>query len=218
MNKVYRTNITAIAHTLVWPFTIPFTYNGYTLSLCKVETATRLLKCFPSSLPECLWQEACSQTALVAEIEIIPWCLIFSNLSTPIHLYSSPLIKSIHIFKRIILVKLVLLWKWKCKIRKLLSSHVLLSSFLLRSSRTALQAKVYRIFNHANWPIKTRYFHWLCSNTKLSKIDATVSSAVLDALSPAFVLCLIAFFIWPPTSTISWKTTLRLSVVLIQQS
>ena len=44
---------------------------------------------------------------LVAEIEIIPWCLIFSNLSTPVHLYYGPQIKANHDFKTIILVKLV---------------------------------------------------------------------------------------------------------------
>ena len=49
-------------------------------------------------------------TSRVAEIEIIPWCLIFSNLSTPVHLYYCPQIKPIHVFKRIILIQLVLLW------------------------------------------------------------------------------------------------------------
>ena len=110
------------------------------------------------------WQEACFETDSRPEIEIIPWYLIFSKLSALALLYYRPQIKSIHVFKRIILVKLVLLWKWKCKSRKLLSSHALLPSFLLRSNRTTLQAQIYRVFNHANWPIKTRHSHWLCSN------------------------------------------------------
>ena len=41
--------------------------------------------------------------------------------------------------------------------------YVLLSSFLPRSNRTTLQAQVYRVFNHADWPIKWRHSHWLCS-------------------------------------------------------
>ena len=134
-------------------------------SLCKVETATRLLKCLFFHLCQSVYDKRrVLKPILVAEIEIIPWCLIFSNLSTPVLLYYRPQIKSIHVFKRIILVKLVLLWKWKCKIGKLLSSHVLLPSFLLRSNGTTLQAQVCWVFNHANWPIKTRHSHWLCSN------------------------------------------------------
>ena len=59
-----------------------------------------------------LCQSVCSKRRVlkpirVAEIVIIPWCLIFSNLSTPVHLYYRPQIKSIHVFKRRILVKLV---------------------------------------------------------------------------------------------------------------
>ena len=50
------------------------------------------------------------------------------------------------------------------RVQKTLSSHVLLSSFLLRSNRTTLQAQVYRVFNHADWPITRRHSHWLCSN------------------------------------------------------
>ena len=134
-------------------------------SLCKAETATRLLKFFLHLCQSVYDKKLVLKPILVAEIEIIPWCLIFSNLSTPVHLYYRPQIKSIHVFKRIILVKLVLLWKWKCKIRNLLSSHVPLSSFLLHSNRTTLQAQVNRVFNHANWPIKTRHSHWLCSKT-----------------------------------------------------
>ena len=41
--------------------------------------------------------------------------------------------------------------------------NVLLSSFLVRSNRTTLQTWVYRVFNHANWPIKTWHSHSLCS-------------------------------------------------------
>ena len=134
-------------------------------SLCKVETATRLLEYFLHLCQSVYDKRRVLKAILVAEIEIIPWCLIFFNLSTPVHLYYRPQIKSIHVFKRIILVKLVLVWKWKCKIRELLSSHILLSSFLLRSNRTTLQAQVYRVFSHANWPIETRHSHWLCSNT-----------------------------------------------------
>ena len=160
-----QNQFTAIEHSSVWPFTIPFpfTFNGNTSSFCKVETATRLLKCFSSFCQSVYDKRRVLKPILVVEIEISPWCLIFSNLSTPVHLYYRPQIKSIHVFKRIILVKLVLLWK--CNIRKLLSSHVLLSSFLLRSNRTTLQAQVYRVFNHANWPIKTRHSHWVYSKT-----------------------------------------------------
>ena len=80
-----------------------------------------------------------------------------ANLSTDVHLYYHAQIKSTHVFKRIILVKLVSLWKWKRKTWKHLSSHVLLSSFLQRSTRTTLQAQVCRVFNHANWPVKMRH-------------------------------------------------------------
>ena len=55
---------------------------------------------------------------LVSEIEIIPWCLIFSNLSTPVHLYYRSQIKSIHVFKTIILVKLVFIVKMKMQDKK----------------------------------------------------------------------------------------------------
>ena len=41
--------------------------------------------------------------------------------------------------------------------------NVLLSSILLRSNRITLQTPVYRVFNHAIWPIKTRHSHSLCS-------------------------------------------------------
>ena len=76
-------------------------------SLCKVETATRYLKCVSSSLQSVYDKRRVLKPILVAEIEIIPWRLIFSNLSTPVYLYYCPQIKSIHVFKRIILVKLV---------------------------------------------------------------------------------------------------------------
>ena len=42
--------------------------------------------------------------------------------------------------------------------------NVPLSSFLVRSNRTTLQAWVYRVFNHPNRPIKTRHSHSLCSD------------------------------------------------------
>ena len=45
--------------------------------------------------------------------------------------------------------------------------NVLLSSFLVRSNRTTLQTRVYRVFNHANGPIKTRHSHSLCSESFL---------------------------------------------------
>ena len=66
--------------------------------------------------------------------------------------------------------------KMNMRVQKALSSHVLLSSFLLRSNRTTLQAQVYRVFNHADWPIKRRHSHWLCSKVYLElthfKIDS----------------------------------------------
>ena len=78
-------------------------------SLCKVETATRLLKFF-LHLCQSVYDKRCVlKPILVAEIVIIPCCLIFSNLSTPAHLYYRPQIKSIHVFKCLFLVKLVLL-------------------------------------------------------------------------------------------------------------
>ena len=40
--------------------------------------------------------------------------------------------------------------------------NILLSSVLPRSNRITLQTPVYRVFNHAIWPIKTRHSHSLC--------------------------------------------------------
>ena len=62
-------------------------------SLCNVETATRLLKCLSSSLQSVYDKRRVLKPILVAEIEIIPWCLMLSNLSTPVHLYNRPQIK-----------------------------------------------------------------------------------------------------------------------------
>ena len=78
-------------------------------SLCKAETATRLLKFFLHPCESVYDKKPVVKPILVVEIEIIPWCLIFFNLSTPIHLYYNPQIKSVDVFKRIIPVKLVLL-------------------------------------------------------------------------------------------------------------
>ena len=41
--------------------------------------------------------------------------------------------------------------------------NALLSSIFLRSNRITLQKPVYRVFDHAIWPIKTRHSHSLCS-------------------------------------------------------
>ena len=46
--------------------------------------------------------------------------------------------------------------------------NVLLLSFLVRSNRTTLQTWVYRVFIHANWPIKTWHSHSLCSEVFLT--------------------------------------------------
>ena len=69
-------------------------------SLCKVETVTRLLKFFLHLCQSVYDERPVLKPILVVKIEIIPWCLIFSNLSTPVHLYYCPQIKSIHVFKR----------------------------------------------------------------------------------------------------------------------
>ena len=69
-------------------------------NLCKVETATRLLKCFFFHLCQSVYNKRCVlKPILIDDIEIIFWCLLFSNLSTPVHLYYRPQIKSIHVFK-----------------------------------------------------------------------------------------------------------------------
>ena len=44
---------------------------------------------------------------------------------------------------------------------------VLMPSILLRSNRITLQTPVYRVFNHAIWPIKTQHSHSLCSKIEL---------------------------------------------------
>ena len=44
--------------------------------------------------------------------------------------------------------------------------NVLPSSFLLCSNRITLQTPIYRVFNHAIWPIKTRHSHSLCSKQR----------------------------------------------------
>ena len=177
-NKVHRTNITAIEHTLACQLQFHLYITVIHSSLCKVETVIELLKCVSSSFPEQSERESESNSdhgkrhvpkrILVTEIEIILWCLIFSNLSIHVHLHYHRQIKSIHVFKRIILVKLVLLWKCKLKTRKLLSSHVLLFSLLLRLNRTTLQAQAYQVFNHKNWLIKMRHSDWLCSKAVLT--------------------------------------------------
>ena len=41
--------------------------------------------------------------------------------------------------------------------------------FLLRSNQNSLQTPVYRDFNHAIWPIKTRHSHSLCSTIEFIK-------------------------------------------------
>ena len=60
--------------------------------------------------------------------------------------------------------------------------NVLLSSFLVRSNRTTLQTWVYGIFNHANWPIKRRHSHSLCSNGCLTAFS------VINILELNFIL------------------------------
>ena len=122
--------------------------------------------------------------------------------------YYRPQIKSIHVFKRIILVKLVSLWKWKCKIIKLLSSHVLLLSFLLRSNRTTLQAQVYWVFSHTDWPIKTRHSHWLCCN-----IIFDSQRKILDSFCPPVG--------WGTASNLSlsaWNSNIPLLIFLAELS
>ena len=79
-------------------------------SLCKVETTTRLLKCFLFIFAD---KRRVLKPILVAVIEIIPWRLIFSNLSAPVHLYYRPQNKSVHVLKRIILVKIGFIVKMK---------------------------------------------------------------------------------------------------------
>ena len=94
------------------------------------------------------------------------WFVIFSNLFTPVHLYYRPQIKRIHVFKRIFRSDISRENQNATNLerfRKILLSHVLLSSFSLCWNRTNPEAQVYRVFNHANWPIKMRRSHWLCS-------------------------------------------------------
>ena len=105
---------------------------------------------------------------LTVEIEIIHWCLTnalqilsydswyFPNYGLLffyiIVLRFNRFMSSKEEFRSNCLYMWDELSKWKCKFRKLLSSHALLSSFLLRSNQTTLQAQVCRVFNHANWP------------------------------------------------------------------
>ena len=99
------------------------------------------------------------------------WFVIFSNLFTPVHLYYRPQIKRIHVFKRIFRSDISRENQNAANLerfRKILSSHVLLSSFSLCSNRTNPEAQVYRVFNHANWPIKMQHSHWLCSNHEIA--------------------------------------------------
>ena len=69
--------------------------------------------------------------------------------------------------------------------------NVLLSSFLQRLNRITLQALVYRVFNHADWPIKTRHSHSLCSNTDLYPLSS-------------FLLCTFTHY-WELSKFILWS-------------
>ena len=82
--------------------------------------------------------------------------------------------------------------KMKMQVQKTLSSHVLLSSFLLHSNRTTLQTLVYLVFNDANWPI-TRHSHWLCSEIFFTFCNC--SRLYMNLLrSQARMLCLLSDF------------------------
>ena len=49
------------------------------------------------------------------------------------------------------------------QLRKHRQGDAMLSSVLLHSNRITLQTPVYRVFNHAIWPIKMRHSHSLCA-------------------------------------------------------
>ena len=69
-----------------------------------------------------------------------------------------------------------------------ITCSVLLSLFLLCLNRTTLKAWVYRVFSHANWPIKTRHFHWLCSKQKHFILQQSIrrSTSVNNTLQRTF--------------------------------
>ena len=70
--------------------------------------------------------------------------MIFSNLFTPVHLYYRPQIKRIHVFKRIFRSDISRENQSATNLerfRKILSSHVLMSSFSLCLNRTNPEAK-----------------------------------------------------------------------------
>ena len=71
-------------------------------SFCKAETATRLLKFFSF-----IFARVFSNRFSSPKSKSFLGVWYFPILSTPVHLYYRPQIKSIHVFKRIILVKLV---------------------------------------------------------------------------------------------------------------
>ena len=72
--------------------------------------------------------------------------------------------------------------------------NVLLSSILLRSNRITLQTPVYRVFNHAIWPIKMRHSHSLCSNTLLAH-PLSLSCRIVIITFPIIIVVITIFVV-----------------------
>ena len=69
-------------HDQVWPFTIPFRYNGYTFQLVYNWDSDKASEIFFLHLCQSVYDKRpVLKSILLVEIKIIAWCLIFSNLS-----------------------------------------------------------------------------------------------------------------------------------------
>ena len=79
------------------------------------------------------------------------------------------------------------------------------SDALITSEQSAkVNSCVNRLLNHTNREEgRIREFQSLMEcKIYYQKFDATILSFASFTLSPALILCLIAFSVWPPTSTI----------------
>ena len=155
-----------------------------------------------------LWTMSLTLAVFMIQFETFPVLLILSNTgssssSCRIRISQAPAV--VDLGRSFIMIKYIL---QNCTTypniqatHKTSSStcNVLLSSFQVRSNRTTLQTWVYRVFNHANWPIKTRHSHSLCSERMIvviSILDSNNTTGHLWASLQSKNLALRSLPVW----------------------